>query len=60
MDKQIKEETYAKVFDSATNLLAWNSSLPKTIGNLEIRLNKEDITKLQNIIWYISHSKLWK
>ena len=60
MDKQIKEETYSKIFDAATNLLVWNSSLHETVGNLDIRLNKKDIKKLQNIVWYISHSKLWK
>ncbi len=55
-----KEEIYAKIFDAATNLLVWNNDLPKSIENLDIRLNKKDITKLQNIVWYISHSKLWK
>ena len=55
-----KEEIYAKIFDAATNLLVWNNDLPKSIGNLDIKLNKKDITKLQNIVWYISHSKLWK
>ena len=60
MDKQIKEETYSKIFDATTNLLVWNSSLPESIGNLDIRLNKKEIKKLQNIVWYIAHSKLWK
>ena len=58
MDRHI-EKTYSKIFDSASNLLIWNSDLPKTVGKLDIRLNKKEIKKLQNIIWYISHSKLW-
>jgi len=59
MDRHI-EKTYSKIFDSASNLLIWNSDLPKTVGKLDIRLNKKEIKKLQNIIWYISHSKLWE
>ena len=59
MDRHI-EKTYSKIFDSASNLLVWNSDLPKTVGKLDIRLNKKEIKKLQNIIWYISHSKLWE
>ena len=58
MDRHI-EKTYSKIFDSASNLLVWNSDLPKTVGKLDIRLNKKEIKKLQNIIWYISHSKLY-
>ena len=58
MDRHI-EKTYSKIFDSASNLLIWNSDLPKTVGKLDIRLNKKEIKKLQNIIWYISHSKLY-
>ena len=58
MDRHI-EKTYSKIFDSASNLLVWNSDLPKTVGKLDIRLNKKEIKKLQNIIWYISHEKLW-
>ena len=60
MDKQIKKENYSKILNSILNLLVWNSSLPESIGNLDIRLNKKEIKKLQNIVWYISHSKLWK
>ena len=59
MDRHI-EKTYSKIFDSASNLLIWNSDLPKTLGKLDIRLNKKEIKKLQNILWYISHSKLWE
>ena len=59
MDKHI-EKTYSKLFDAASNLLVWNSELPKNVGNLNIRLKKKDIKKIQNILWYISHSQLWK
>ena len=53
-------ETYSKLFDAASNLLVWNSELPENVGNLNIRLKKKDIKKIQNILWYIAHSELWK
>jgi len=33
--------------------------LPKCIGEIDLRLNKKEIKKLKNILWYIAHSKLW-
>ena len=42
MNNKNKEEIYAKIFDAATNLLVWNNDLPKSIENLDIRLNKKD------------------
>ena len=46
MDRHI-EKTYSKIFDSASNLLIWNSDLPKTVGKLDIRLNKKEISRLK-------------
>ena len=37
-----------------------HSDLPKTIGKIKLRLNKKEIAKLSNILWYIAHSELWK
>ena len=63
MDKQIKEKIYSKLFDSSDYLLDNHSLLPKSIKvnneTIDLKLNKQDIAKLKNIIWYISHSKLW-
>ena len=63
MDKQIKEEIYSKLFDSSDYLLDNHALLPKSIKvnneTIDLKLNKQDIAKLKNIIWYISHSKLW-
>tara|TARA_A100001391_G_scaffold143034_1_gene100830 strand:- start:322 stop:516 length:195 start_codon:yes stop_codon:yes gene_type:complete len=63
MDKQIKKEIYSKLFDSSDYLLDNHALLPKSIkvNNeiIDLKLNKQDIAKLKNIIWYISHSKLW-
>ena len=63
MDKQIKESIYSKLYDSSDYLLDNHSLLPKSIKvnneTIDLKLNKQDIAKLKNIIWYISHSKLW-
>ena len=63
MDKQIKEEIYSKLFDSSDYLLDNHSLLPKSIKvnneTIDLRLNKQDMAKLKNIIWYISFSELW-
>ena len=63
MEKQIKEEIYSKLYDSSDYLLDNHALLPKSIkvNNeiIDLKLNKQDIAKLKNIIWYISHSKLW-
>jgi len=60
MDKQIKEEIYSKLYDSSDYLLDNHALLPKSIkvNNeiIDLKLNKQDIAKLKNIIWYISHS----
>ena len=60
MNKKIKEEIYAKLYDSATYLLMNHECLPKSIEKIDLKLNKKEIEKLKNIIWYIAHSKLWK
>tara|TARA_B100002019_G_C21131514_1_gene528510 strand:+ start:584 stop:793 length:210 start_codon:yes stop_codon:yes gene_type:complete len=58
-----KQEIYSKLFDSSDYLLDYHALLPKSIKvndeQIDLRLNKQDIVKLKNIIWYISHSKLW-
>ena len=63
MDKQIKESIYSKLYDSSDYLLDNHDLLPKSIKvnneTIDLKLNKQDIAKLKNIIWYISHSKLW-
>ena len=63
MDKQIKEEIYSKLFNGIDYLLDNECYLPKsiTVSNekVDLRLNENERKKLKNIIWYISHSKLW-
>tara|TARA_R100001129_G_scaffold170673_1_gene140332 strand:+ start:508 stop:690 length:183 start_codon:yes stop_codon:yes gene_type:complete len=59
MDKQIKKENYSKILDSILNLLVWNNELPKSIGNLDIKLSKKELKRLKNIVWYIQNKKLW-
>ena len=63
MNKKLKEEIFSKLFDSSDYLLDNHALLPKSIKvnneTIDLKLNKQDIAKLKNIIWYISHSKLW-
>jgi len=59
MDKQIKKDNYSKILDSILNLLVWNNELPKSIGNLDIKLSKKELKRLKNIVWYIQNKKLW-
>ena len=59
MDIKNKKQIYKKVQNSALNLLVWNNHLPDSIGNLNIKLTKEEIAKLKNIVWYIQNKKLW-
>ncbi len=54
-----KKQIYKKVRNSALNLLVWNNDLPDYIGNLNIKLTKEEIAKLKNIVWYVQNKKLW-
>ena len=54
-----KKQIYKKVQNSALNLLVWNNELPDSIGNLNIKLTKEEIAKLKNIVWYVQNKKLW-
>ena len=58
-----KEEIYSKLYDSSDYLLDNECYLPRsiTVSNekVDLRLNEKDREKLKNIIWYISHSKLW-
>ena len=60
MDIKNKKQIYKKVQNSALNLLVWNNDLPDSIGNLNIKLTKEEIAKLKNIVWYIQNKKLWR
>ena len=55
-----KKQIYKKVQNSALNLLVWNNDLPDSIGSLNIKLTKEDIVKLKNIVWFIQNKKLWR
>ena len=61
--ESIREEIYSKLYDSSDYLLDNECYLPKliTVSNerIDLRLNKNERKKLKNIIWYISHSKLW-
>ena len=59
MDKQIKKENYSKILKSILNLLVWNNELPKSIGNLDIKLSKKELKRFKNIVWYIQNKKLW-
>ena len=54
-----KKQIYKKVQNSALNLLVWNNELPDSIGNLNIKLTKDEINKIKNIIWYVQNKKLW-
>ena len=54
-----KKQIYKKVRNSALNLLVWNNDLPDSIGNLNIKLTKDEIAKLKNIVWYVQNKKLW-
>ena len=60
MDIKNKKKIYNKVQNSALNLLVWNNDLPDSIGSLNIKLTKEEIAKLKNIVWYIQNKKLWR
>jgi len=55
-----KKRIYKKVQNSALNLLVWNNELPESIGNLNLKLTKSEITKLKNIVWYVQNKKLWR
>ena len=61
--ESIREEIYSKLYDSSDYLLDNECYLPKliTVSNEKVylRLNENERKKLKNIIWYISHSKLW-
>lgn len=58
--KEYKEKMYAKIYDSVGFLVTNHSFLPKSIGKVNLRLSKKELTKLTNILWYIAHSELWK
>ena len=58
--KEFKEKMYSEIYDSAGYLAMNHNYLPKSIGNIDLRLNDKEIAKLKYIIWYIAHSKLWK
>jgi len=61
--ESIREEIYSKLYDSSDYLLDNECYLPRsiTVSNekVDLRLNEKERKKLKNIIWYISHSKLW-
>ena len=58
--KEYKEKMYAEIYDSVGFLVTNHSFLPKSIGKVNLRLSKKELTKLTNILWYIAHSELWK
>ena len=61
--ESIREEIFSKLYYSSDYLLDNECYLPKsiTVSNekVDLRLNENERKKLKNIIWYISHSKLW-
>ena len=61
--ESIREEIYSKLFNGIDYLLDNECYLPRsiTVSNekVDLRLNENERKKLKNIIWYISHSKLW-
>ena len=61
--KELKEIIYSKLYDSIDYLLDNECYLPKSIivsnEKVDLQLNENERKKLKNIIWYISHSKLW-
>ena len=61
--ESFREEIYSKLFNGIDYLLDNECYLPKliTVSNekIDLRLNENERKKLKNIIWYISHSKLW-
>ena len=61
--ESIREEIYSKLYDSSDYFLDNECYLPRsiTVSNkkVDLRLNENERKKLKNIIWYISHSKLW-
>ena len=59
MNIKNRKQIYKKVQNSALNLLFWNNDLPDSIGSLNIKLTKEEIAKLKNIVWYVQNKKLW-
>ena len=59
MNIKNRKQIYKKVQNSALNLLVWNNDLPDSIGSLNIKLTKEEIAKLKNIVWYVQNKKLW-
>tara|TARA_R100001440_G_scaffold22004_1_gene35903 strand:+ start:372 stop:560 length:189 start_codon:yes stop_codon:yes gene_type:complete len=60
MDIKNKKQIYKKVQNSALNLLIWNNDLPESIGSLKVKLTKEELEKLKNIVWFIQNKKLWR
>ena len=62
MDTKLKEEIFSKIYDSCDYLIENRSILPDSMTvcgeKIEVKLNLNDIVKLKNIIWYISHLKL--
>ena len=61
--ESIREEIYSKLFNGIDYLLDNECYLPRsiTVSNekVDLRLNENERKKLKNIVWYISHSKLW-
>lgn len=60
MNKEFKEKMYSKLYDSIGFIVTNQSMLPKSIGKLDLRLNKKELSKLTDILWYLAHSELWK
>ena len=57
-NKKLKEKIYSKLNDSVGFLVTNQSILPKSICKVDLRLNKKELAKLTNILWFISHTRL--
>ena len=57
-NKKLKEKIYSKLYDSVGFLVTNQSILPKSISKVDLRLNKKELAKLTNILWFISHTRL--
>ena len=57
-NKKLKEKIYSKLYDSVGFLVTNQSILPKSICKVDLRLNKKELAKLTNILWFISHTRL--
>ncbi len=57
MNKKLKEKIYLRLYDSVGFLVTNQSILPKSVCKIDLRLNKKELSKLTNILWFISHTR---